>query len=106
MPHGAAIVSSDSVIEPKFVEFDHLPKHWKFSFPQDFFPSKRYAIVFILFFYILIKIRFYSGDKGSNFLSPAEQVRPNDIVEVEALLSCSFHTNLEQYLIYVCGSGK
>ncbi len=93
MPHGAAIVSSDSVNEPKFVEFDHLPKHWKFSFPQDFFPSKRYAIVFKLFF--CTDNHFYSGDKGSNFLPPAEQVRPNDIVEVKALLSCSFHTNLE-----------
>lgn len=34
-PHGVAIVDSSAPERPEFVDFDDLPKHWRFTWPAD-----------------------------------------------------------------------
>lgn len=67
-PHGVAVVSSESIV-PRFVNFDQMPKHWKFSFPADF--------------------QFNAAENGAveqptSAMRPFELVRPHDIVEVSS----------------------
>jgi hypothetical protein len=68
-------VSSESIV-PRFVNFDQMPKHWKFSFPADFeFGNSQQAV---------------DGQATSPIVArPVELVRAHDIVEVSGGTSIS-----------------
>jgi hypothetical protein len=93
-PHGVAVVSSESIV-PRFVNFDQMPKHWKFSFPADFQFNACVSSLTFPFCLCCVCVcgakltcvdlsRAENGavEQPTSAMRPFELVRPHDIVEV------------------------